>query len=97
MSGNKMYRLWSTVQRGFRLFVRNVLEKEALVAEAYLLDFAAVDVRNGLLLDALGGAHTKLLEAGSVTVDPFDQVGMVFLLADAEHEEPTFHPETVSA
>ena len=78
-------------------FVRTALEKEALVAEAYLLDFAAVDVRDGLLLDAIYRTYTELWTSFFGAELPFDQAAMVFLLADAEHEEPAFHPVTVSA
>lgn len=62
-------------------FVREAIKNEPLIAEAYLLDPGAVDVRNGLLLDAIYSAHSRFFPSFGVE-QPFDQVGMVFLLAD---------------
>ena len=47
-----------------RSLVRGVLENDSLVAEAYLLDFAAVEARGGLLLDAITHAYVESLSGG---------------------------------
>jgi hypothetical protein len=76
-----------------KLLIRDTIVSEPLVAEAYLLDPSAVNVKNGLLIDSVSTTYTKLLSSGAFGVEvPFDQVGMVFLLADASaggESEPT--------
>lgn len=79
-------------------FVREAIKNEPLIAEAYLLDPGAVDVREGLLIDAIGVGHSMFFPSFGVE-PPFDQAGMLFLLADhqagGESEPSVEGPEAV--
>jgi hypothetical protein len=79
-------------------FVREAIKNEPLIAEAYLLEPGAVDVREGLLIDAVGSGYTRFSPSFGVEA-PFDQAGMLFLLADheadGESESSITSPEAV--
>jgi len=66
-----------------------------LTTEAYFLDFAAVDIAEGLLLDSARGVQNDLMLSLGIEL-PFDQVAMIFLLAESAAESPIFSPQSVS-
>lgn len=78
-------------------FLRQVVNDEPLIAEAYLLEPGAVDARKGLMLNAIYSAHSRF--SPFCVEQPFDQLGMVFLLADhkarADAESWVQSPEAV--
>ena len=64
-----------------RSFCRDTIKNEPLIAETYFLDPGAVNApREGLLYDAIRDGWFRFMPLGMV--QPLDQLGMLFLLAD---------------
>jgi len=62
-------------------FIRETIQDYPLITETYLLDPGSVDLSHGLLLSEITRAWTKLLPGLGIN-DPFDKIGMIFLMAD---------------